>query len=90
MVDLFVGKMLYIKIIEGVFFKDKDVFNINKNVKEKIVNIYILRNSELVEIEKVKVGDIVVIIKVNFLKIGDIIFVDKDVEVLEKIDFFKL
>lgn len=51
MVDPFVGKMSYIKITEGVLSKDKDVFNINKNVKEKIANIYTLRNSELVEIE---------------------------------------
>ncbi len=35
MVDPFVGKMSYIKITEGVLSKDKDVFNINKNVKEK-------------------------------------------------------
>ncbi len=89
MVDPFVGKMSYIKITEGVLSKDKDVFNINKNVKEKIANIYTLRNSELVEIEKAKAGDIVVITKVNSLKTGDTISADKDAEALEKIDFPK-
>lgn len=86
-VDPFIGKMSYIKIVEGSIKKDMEVFNVNKDQKEKVSNIYSVQNSELAEISEAKAGDIVVVTKVNSLKTGDTIAKKKDAEKLPEIKF---
>ena len=46
MVDPFIGKMSYIKIVEGKMKKDSEIININKDTKEKIGNLYTMKNGE--------------------------------------------
>lgn len=84
MVDPFIGKMSYIKILEGNLTKDKEIYNINKSLKEKIYNLYTIRNKELVELDAASAGDIVILTKINSLKTGDIISINQN----EKIDSF--
>ncbi len=81
-VDPFIGKMSYLKVIKGEINKDIEIFNINKSVKDKIYNLYTIKNKELIEVDKAKCGDIVVITKVNSLQTGDTISLDKDEEAL--------
>lgn len=81
-VDPFIGKMSYLKVIKGEINKDIEIFNINKAVKDKIYNLYTIKNKELIEVDKAKCGDIVVITKVNSLKTGDTVSLDKDEEAL--------
>jgi len=84
-VDPFIGKMSYLKVTQGEINKDIEIFNINKSVKDKIYNLYTMKNNELVEIEKAKCGDIVVITKVNSLQTGDTVSLDKDEEPLAEL-----
>ena len=77
-VDPFVGKMSYIKVIQGEIKKDTEVFNLNRDAKDKIANIYTLNGSELVELEKAEAGDVVLVTKVASLKTGDTITTDKN------------
>ena len=84
-VDPFIGKTSYLKITQGEINKDIEIFNINKSVKDKIYNLYTMKNNELVEIDKAKCGDIVVITKVNSLQTGDTISLDKDEEPLAEL-----
>ncbi len=81
-VDPFIGKMSYLKVIKGEINKDIEIFNINKSVKDKIYNLYTIKNKELIEVDKAKCGDIVVITKVNSLQTGDTVSLDKDEEAL--------
>ena len=81
-VDPFIGKMSYLKVIKGEINKDIEIFNINKAVKDKIYNLYTIKNKELIEVDKAKCGDIVVITKVNSLQTGDTVSLDKDEEAL--------
>lgn len=81
-VDPFIGKMSYLKVIKGEVNKDIEIFNINKAVKDKIYNLYTIKNKELIEVDKAKCGDIVVITKVNSLQTGDTVSLDKDEEAL--------
>ncbi|HSQ90397.1 elongation factor G [Romboutsia sp.] len=82
-VDPFIGKISYLKVTQGEINKDTEIFNINKSMKDKIYNLYTMKNNELVEIDKAKCGDIVIITKVNSLQTGDTVSLDKDEEILE-------
>lgn len=88
-IDPFIGKISYLKITQGELTKDVDVFNLNKSVKEKILNIYIPRNGEMLEVNKAKAGDIVVLTKLNSLNTGDTIAKDKGESLLQAIDLPK-
>lgn len=88
-IDPFIGKISYLKITQGELTKDVDVFNSNKSVKEKILNIYIPRNGEMLEVNKAKAGDIVVLTKLNSLNTGDTIAKDKGESLLQAIDLPK-
>ncbi len=88
-VDPFVGKMSYIKIIKGKLNKDEEVFNINKNIKEKVYNLYTMNNNNLVEIDQAECGDIVILTKINSLQTGDTIAKNSNEESLDKLDFPK-
>ncbi|SFJ72893.1 Elongation factor G [Terrisporobacter petrolearius] len=83
MVDPFMGKLSYIKIVEGKMKKDTEVININKDVKEKIANIYTMKNGELEEIDCANAGDIVVVTKINSLQTGNTIAQNSNASLLE-------
>ena len=88
-VDPFIGKISYLKVTQGEIKKDDEVFNINKSSKEKISNLYTMKNKELVEINKAKCGDIVIVTKSNSLQTGDTISLNKDDEAMPVIQFPK-
>ncbi|MGL4911697.1 MAG: elongation factor G [Romboutsia sp.] len=77
-VDPFIGKMSYLKITQGEICKDIDVFNVNKSIKDKIYNLYTMKNNEIIEINKAKCGDIVILTKVNSLQTGDTISLSRE------------
>lgn len=85
MVDPFIGKMSYLKVTQGELCKDTDIFNLNKSEKDRIPNLYTMVNNELVEVERAKCGDIVVVTKMNSLQTGDTVSADKGSEVLNEI-----
>ena len=89
MVDPFVGKMSYIKVVEGQMKKDTEVVNANKDVKEKITNLYTMKNGELEEVDCANAGDIVVVTKINSLQTGNTIAERSGVSLLEEIDLLK-
>ena len=88
-VDPFIGKMSYIKVTQGEITKDLEIFNINKDTKERIANIYTIKNNELVEVDKAKCGDIVIITKVNSLQTGDTIALNRNEESISELSFPK-
>lgn len=89
MVDPFIGKMSYVKVLQGKIKKDIDVYNIRKSIKEKIYNIYTMKNNELSEVETASAGDIVVMTKINSLQTGDFISIDQSEKLSESISFPK-
>lgn len=85
MVDPFIGKMSYIKIVEGQMKKDTELINVNKDIKEKITNIYTMKNGELEEVDCANAGDIVVVTKVNSLQTGNTLSESSKTSLLEDI-----
>ena len=88
-IDPFIGKISYLKVTQGNIKKDDEIFNINKSSKEKISNLYTMKNKELVEVDEVKCGDIVIITKSNTLQTGDTLSLNKYDEPISKIQFPK-
>ena len=89
MVDPFIGKMSYIKVLEGKVTKDIDLYNLTKTCKEKIYNIYTSKNKELVELKEANAGDIIVVTKVNSLQTGDTISINQNNKITETINLPK-
>ena len=85
MVDPFMGKMSYLKVVEGNIKKDTEIVNVNKNTKEKISNLYTMKNGELEEVECANAGDIVVVTKINSLQTGNTLANNADAQLLEDI-----
>ena len=85
MVDPFIGKMSYIKIVQGKMKKDSEVMNINRDIKERISNLYTMKNGELEEVDYANAGDIVVVTKINSLQTGNTLASSSDAELLEDI-----
>ena len=89
MVDPFIGKMSYIKVLEGKVTKDIDLYNLTKTCKEKIYYIYTSKNNELVELKEANAGDIIVVTKVNSLQTGDTISINQNNKITETINLPK-
>ncbi|WAW14967.1 elongation factor G [Peptostreptococcus equinus] len=77
-IDPFVGKISYLKITQGTIKKDQEVYYLKDQTKEKISNIYTMRGSELIELDKAFAGDIIVLTKYQKLATGDCISTDKN------------
>ncbi|MGL6107820.1 elongation factor G [Romboutsia sp.] len=88
-VDPFIGKMSYLKVTQGEVSKDTDIFNINKDLKEKISNLYTMKNNELIEMNKVKCGDIAIVTKVNSFQTGDTLSFKKVDNTINELSFPK-
>lgn len=89
MVDPFVGKMSYIKVVQGQLKKDSEVINLNKDVREKISNLYTMKRGELEEVDCANAGDIVVVTKINSLKTGNTLASSSKEELLDEINLPK-
>jgi elongation factor G len=70
LVDPFIGKYSYIKVITGVLKPDSTLYNVRKEAEEKIGKLYVIRGKETMEVSALKAGDIGVLAKTN-LRTGD-------------------
>ena len=70
-VDPFVGKVSYLKVISGNVKAGASYVNLNRNVSDKFGHIYLPHGKEHVEVEEVSCGDIVVFPKIKEGAVGD-------------------
>ncbi len=64
-VDPFVGKMSYIKVISGEIKADSTVYNSSTEENEKIGKLYFMKGKQQTETSSATAGDIVVAVKIN-------------------------
>ena len=62
-IDSFLGKVSYAKVLSGELKPDSEVYNINKRNKERVGKISTLVNNKLEELPKAVYGDIVLFTK---------------------------
>ena len=71
LVDPFIGKISLFKVNSGVLRKDMEIFNPNKNKKEKITNIFFLRGNKQEATDEIVAGDIGATAKLQYTSTGD-------------------
>jgi len=69
--DPFVGKISMFKVMSGKMTADMEVFNSNKEKKEKLSNLFLLRGKKQVAMDKLVAGDIAAVAKLQFTTTGD-------------------
>ena len=69
--DPFVGKISMFKVMSGKITADTEVFNTNKEKKEKLSNLFLLRGKKQVPADKLVAGDIAAVAKLQFTTTGD-------------------
>ncbi|OJV61922.1 MAG: translation elongation factor G [Clostridiales bacterium 38-18] len=72
-VDPFVGKISMFKVYSGVAKKDMEILNANKDEKERISSLFLLRGKEQLQVDKVIAGDIGATAKLQYTETGDTI-----------------
>ena len=70
-VDPFIGKYSLMKICTGTLKGDTVVYNVNKDMEEKIGKVYVLRGKEQIEVPELKAGDIGAVAKLTVTQTGD-------------------
>ncbi len=71
MVDPFIGKYSFIKVVTGVLKADSMIYNVNRESEEKLAKLYILRGKEAVEVRELHAGDLGAVTKINNIATGD-------------------
>ena len=88
-IDPFVGKISYIKVLSGEIKNDSDIYNVNKREYEKVSKIFTISHGEMIELSKATMGDIVILTKLNSLQNSDTISKNEKQGELELINFPK-
>ena len=70
-VDPFVGKISYIKVLSGVLTSDSQIYNSNKEQLEKINAIYIVKGKNQLAVGKLFTGDIGAVVKLQYTQTND-------------------
>ncbi len=70
-VDPFVGKVSYLKIMSGVLNSDSQVYNSKKDVTEKINQIYVINGKYQIGVGKLFTGDIGAVVKLQATETND-------------------
>jgi elongation factor G len=69
--DPFVGKISMFKVMSGKMTADMEVLNSNKEKKEKLSNLFLLRGKKQVIMDKLVAGEIAAVAKLQFTTTGD-------------------
>jgi len=86
-VDPFVGRISLFKVNSGVLRKDTEIFNTNKNKKEKISHLFYLRGITQINSDEIRAGDIGGTTKLQHTQTGDTLCDLKDSILYPAIDF---
>ena len=70
-VDPFIGKYSLIKVNSGVFKTDDLIYNVDRDIEEKIGKLYVLRGNKPIEIKELHAGDIGAIAKLTAARTGN-------------------
>lgn len=88
-IDNFIGKISYVKVLSGELSNDSVVYNLNKKEEEKVNKIYTLVNDEMILVQKANLGDIVLFTKLNSVKNSHTLSTEHNEDILDKINFPK-
>ena len=70
-VDPFIGKYSLIKVNSGVLKTDDVIYNVDKDVEEKIGKLYVLQGNKPIEVKELHAGDIGALAKLTAARTGN-------------------
>lgn len=70
-VDPFIGKYSLIKVNSGVFKTDDMVYNVDRDVEEKVGKLYVLQGNKPLEVPELHAGDIGALAKLTAARTGN-------------------
>ena len=71
LVDPYIGKLSYFKVLSGTITPDMQLYNVRKEEAEKIGRLYTMVGKKQTEVKKLVAGDIGAVTKMPFAKTGD-------------------
>ncbi len=63
--DPYVGRLNVFRVYSGTIKKDATIYNVKKDIVEKISHLYLIKGKEQIEVEELKTGDIGAIAKLQ-------------------------
>ena len=87
MVDPHRGKMIFIKVYSGQLKVGEQIYNVNKDKKERVGKLLLMHANKQEEIDTASWGDIVVIVGAKFTHTGDTLTYKKSETLLEPMSF---
>lgn len=70
-VDPFIGKYSLIKVNSGVLKSDDLIYNVDKDIEEKISKLYVMQGSKAIEVKELHAGDVGALAKLTAARTGD-------------------
>ena len=70
-VDPFIGKYSLIKVNSGVLKTDDVIYNVDKDIEEKIGKLYVLQGNKPIEVKELHAGDIGALAKLTAARTGN-------------------
>lgn len=71
LVDPFIGKYSFIKVCSGVIKAEDSLYNLDKDIEEKLGKLYVMTGNKPCEINELHAGDIGAIAKLSKARTGD-------------------
>jgi elongation factor G len=88
-IDPFVGKISYLKVMSGVLNSDSQVYNSSKDANEKIAQVYVINGKFQNGVGKLFTGDIGAVVKLQNTQTNDTLCTSSKVVHYEPINFPK-
>jgi len=81
------GELNYIRLFSGNLTPGTEIFNVNKQVNEKVNQIFLLNGKEKEEVKKLVAGSICALVKLKSTKTGDTLALKRHKVMFEAIKF---
>ncbi len=76
LIDPFIGQLTVFRVFSGTLKSDTSFYNVNKQAKERIGQLFILQGKEQKAVPEVSAGDIAAVAKLRETELGDTIAAD--------------
>lgn len=86
-VDPFVGKISFLKVISGTLSADTTVYNPKKDKTEKIGSLFVMKGKQQLNVSKLACGDIGAVAKLTVTETNDTLCTKEKPVILEEIKF---
>ncbi len=69
--DPFAGRITFLRVVSGTLVSSSESFNVSKDAKERVGNLFVFMGKQQDAIESAKAGDIVLVAKLHATTTGD-------------------